>query len=202
MPRLLMLALALSVSGAVTARAPGADAPKAGAPGVKLQRDVLYDTVAGEKLYLDVARPEEGGPYPCVVLFHGGAWITGSRKELSVGPKGRDGKTGPSLIEQVAAKGYVVASVGYRLAPKHVFPAQIQDARSAVRFLRANAKDYGADRDKFAAGGFSAGAHLSLLLGLADRVEGWDTASNLKESSKVQCVVDFFGPTDLTLYNT
>ncbi len=169
---------------------------------VTTERNVVYDTIEKEKLYLDVAAPKEGGPYPCVVLLHGGAWTGGSRKDLSVGDKGKDGKIGPSLIEAVAARGYVVASVGYRLAPKHPFPAQIQDARAAVRFLRANAKTYHIAPDKFAAGGFSAGGHLALLLGLADKVDGWDAGGNTDQSSRVQCVVDFFGPTDLALYNT
>ncbi|MDY3555852.1 alpha/beta hydrolase [Gemmata sp. JC717] len=173
--------------------APGGAAPLA----VKTEKDVVYDTIDKQELKLDICAPKEGGSYPCIVLLHGGAWIGGSRKDLSVGPKG-----GASLIEEVAAKGYVVASVGYRLAPKHRFPAQIQDVRAAVRFLRANAKTYGIDRDKFAAAGFSAGGHLALLLGLADKVAGWDAGSNLDQSSKVQCVVDFFGPTDLSLYNT
>ncbi|MBY0461256.1 MAG: alpha/beta hydrolase, partial [Gemmataceae bacterium] len=88
-----------------------------------------------------------------------------------------------------------------RLAPKHPFPAQIQDARAAVRFLRANAKQYGIDADKFGAGGFSAGGHLALLLGHAGQVDGWDAGGNRDQPAKVQCVVDFFGPTDLCLYS-
>ncbi len=202
--------IALAVGLLALATLPGAELPLATAPhpptatplAVKSEKNVLYDTIEKEKLYLDIAMPKAGGPYPCIVLLHGGAWIGGSRKDLSIGDKGKDGKIGPSMIEEVAARGYVVASVGYRLAPKHPFPAQIQDARAAVRFLRANAKDYGIDRDKFAAAGFSAGGHLALLLGLADKVEGWDVGANTSESSRVQCVVDFFGPTDLTLYTT
>lgn len=199
-PRLALAAGLLVLSlGLGFAPARGADAPKAPtatALAVTTEKNVVYDTIDKQELQLDISAPKEGGPYPCVVLLHGGAWVGGSRKDLSVGGKG-----GPSLIEEVAAKGYVVASVGYRLAPKHPFPAQIQDARAAVRFLRANAKRFGIDRDKFAAAGFSAGGHLALLLGLADKVEGWDAGGNRKESSRVQCVVDFFGPTDLCLYN-
>lgn len=205
------LVCALVIGLLAPAVAPGAELPVAPAPhapgptaplAVKAEKNVMYDIIEKEKVYLDIAMPKEGGPYPCVVLFHGGAWTGGSRKDLSVGGKGADGKIAPSLIEEVAARGYVVASVGYRLAPKHQFPAQIQDARSAVRFLRGHAKQYGIDRDKFAAGGFSAGGHLALLLGLADKVEGWDAGGNTEESSRVQCVIDFFGPTDLSLYNT
>ncbi len=176
--------------------------PDEAAPAVKVERDVHYDTIEKEKLYLDLAMPKDGGPYPCVVMFHGGAWVGGSRKDLSSNGKTKDGKAVPSVIEEVASRGYVVASVSYRLAPKHQFPAQIQDARAAVRFLRAKSKDYNILRDKFAAAGFSAGGHISLLLGLADKVDGWDVGENKDHSSRVQCVVDFFGPADLSLYST
>ena len=90
--------------------------------------------------------------------------------------------------------------MSYRLAPKFKFPAMIEDARSAVRFLRANAKTYKIDPDKFAVLGFSAGGHLALLLGLCDKSAGFDVGENLSVSGKVQCVIDFFGPTDLALY--
>jgi acetyl esterase/lipase len=167
---------------------------------VKVERGIEYATIDGEELYLDLAVPKAEGSYPCVVMFHGGAWRVGSRRELSVGGRDRSGNATPSLIESVAARGYVVASVGYRLAPKHKFPAQIQDARASVRFLRANAKHYNIDADKFAAAGFSSGGHLALLLGMANGVKGWDAGGNTDQSSQVQCVVDFFGPTDLSLY--
>jgi acetyl esterase/lipase len=214
MKRLLFAAVGLAALTSTVISAPPAEpgaAPKARAEPapapvpeplpVKVERGVLYDTIDQYKLYLDVARPKEGGPYPCVVMFHGGAWMGGNRKDLSVGGKTKDGTVAPSIMERVASRGYVAVSASYRLAPKYQFPAQIQDARAAVRFLRANAKEYGIDRDKFAACGFSAGAHLALLLGLSDKVDGWDAGSNLGESSRVQCVVDFFGPTDLSLYS-
>ena len=207
----LAAALGLAALTASIAAPPGApdlrDAPKARAADpapdplpVKVERAVLYDTIDKQRLYLDIATPTGGGPYPCVVVFHGGAWVGGSRRDVSVGAKGKDGKVRPSALEDVAARGYVAVAPSYRLAPKFPFPAQIQDARAAVRFLRANAKEYGIDRDKFAAAGFSAGGHLALLLGLADKVEGWDAGGNTDESSRVQCVVDFFGPADLSLY--
>lgn len=197
------LAAGLLVLTAALGASPASDAAKVPAPlDVRTEKNVVYDTIDKQPLYLDISVPKGGGPHPCIVLLHGGAWVSGSRKDLSIGAKEKDGRVGPSLIEEVAARGYVVASVGYRLAPKHPFPAQIQDARAAVRFLRARANAYGIDRDKFAAAGFSAGGHLALLLGLADKVDGWDAGGNRDHGSRVQCVVDFFGPTDLSLYNT
>src|SRR5688572_14239809 len=120
-------------------------------PAVKVEYGVAYATAGGEKLHLDIAIPAGDGPFPCVVMLHGGAWQLGSRKEFSLGDRGADGKRGPSWIEQAAQKGYVAASVSYRLAPEHKFPAMIEDARSAVRFLRAGAKKYKIDPEKFAA---------------------------------------------------
>jgi acetyl esterase/lipase len=169
---------------------------------VKVEKNIVYGTVGGEKLYLDIAIPPGDGPFPCLVMFHGGAWIGGSRKDLSAGGKDKSGNPTPSWIEVAARHGYVAASVGYRLGPKYKFPAMIEDARASVRFLRADAKAYKIDPDKFAAMGFSAGGHLSLLLGLCDKSAGFDVGDHCDVSGRVQCVVDFFGPTDLSLYKS
>jgi acetyl esterase/lipase len=166
---------------------------------VKVEKGILYSRAGGEKLMLDLAAPVEGGPYPAVLLLHGGAWSVGSRAELSRSGRDKDGKPTPSMIETVAARGYVAVTASYRLAPKFKFPAQIEDARTAVRFLRANAKKYNINPDKIAAGGFSAGGHLALLLGTADK-DSFDNKEYPEQSSRVQCVVSFFGPADLSLY--
>lgn len=169
-------------------------------PAIKLEKAVHYATAGDDKLLLDIAVPPGDGPFPCVVCFHGGAWRYGGRKDLSGGFKDKTGKPAASWIEVIAAKGYVAASISYRLAPKYKFPGMIEDARSAIRYLRANARTYKADPDKFAALGFSAGGHLALLAGLCDKSAGFDVGENLTNSGNVQCVVSFFGPTDLALY--
>lgn len=167
---------------------------------VKVERGIHYSTAGEQKLLLDLAAPTEGGPYPAVLLLHGGAWSAGSRTDLSRGGRDKDLKPTPSPIEIIASRGYVVVSANYRLAPKHKFPAQIEDARTAVRFLRLNAKKYNLDPDKIAAGGFSAGGHLALLLGTTDTT-AFENAEYAEQSSRVQCVVSYFGPTDLSLYS-
>ena len=170
-------------------------------PDVRVEKGITYATVGRDKLMLDIAIPPGDGPFPCIVMLHGGAWQGGSRKDFSVGEKEKNGKVGPSWIETIASKGYVTAAVSYRLAPKYKFPAMIEDARAGVRFLRDNAKTYHIDSKRFGAIGFSAGAHLALLLGLCDKSAGFDVGDNTEVSGQVQCVVDFFGPTDLSLYS-
>ncbi|QEL14232.1 alpha/beta hydrolase [Limnoglobus roseus] len=197
MPRLFAL-LALALASTVSAAGPA----------VMVERDIVYATADGEKVRLDLAKPTTPGPHPCVVCLHGGAWKFGDKKDLSRVGRNPDaiGTTEvvvtkhASLIEMLANQGYVAVSVGYRLAPKAKFPAQIEDAKTAVRFLRANAKQYDLDPDRIAALGFSAGGHLAALLGTTDKTVGFDGPLYPDQSSAVQCVVDFFGPTDLTLY--
>lgn len=168
---------------------------------IEIKKNVVYASPSGEKLAMDIAMPKGEGPFPCIVMLHGGAWQLGSRREMTVRRTDLRGNTRPSWIEQAADRGYVAAAVSYRLAPKYQFPAMIEDARSAVRFLRADAKKYRIEPDKFAAMGLSAGGHLALLCGMCDKSAGFDVGENLNVSGKVQCVIDFFGPTDLKLYS-
>jgi acetyl esterase/lipase len=152
----------------------------------KTELDVVYSKPGERVLKLDLARPALGkGPFPCVVCLHGGGWRLGNKRDLR------------GWTEFLASRGYVAASVGYRLAPDATFPAQIEDGKTAVRFLRSNADKYGIDKDRFAALGYSAGGHLACLLGLADEKCGFEGTECPDESSRVQAVVDYFGPTDL-----
>lgn len=162
-----------------------AHAQEKGGP-VKVERDLVYGKGGGEDLRLDLALPADGdGPFPCVVCLHGGGWRAGSRQQLS------------QLITLLAGRGFAAATVSYRLAPKHRFPAQIEDCKAAVRWLRASAKKYRLDPARFGAVGFSAGGHLACLLGAADENAGLEgEGGSPKQSSRVQAVVSFFGPTD------
>jgi acetyl esterase/lipase len=165
--------------------------------------DLTYSTVDGEPLKLDLVVPAGPGPFPLVVCYHGGAWKYGSRKDLSKSViNGLDfvgGERG-SLLDLLAAKGFAAASVSYRLAPAAKFPAQIIDAKTAVRFLRANAKQYRLDPDRVAACGFSAGGHLACLIATTPGVSDFAGPDFAEQSDRVTCAVNFFGPTDLSLY--
>lgn len=153
--------------------------------GVKLLKDLEYGRADGRAMWLDLYLPEKGQePRPLLIWVHGGAWMAGSKND-------------PSPALRFTADGYAVVHVGYRLSQEAKFPAQIHDCKAAIRWLRANARTYNLDPNKFVAWGGSAGGHLVALLGTtggAAELEGH--VNDLKESSRVQAVVDWFGPTD------
>jgi len=154
-------------------------------PGTSAFRDVAYVANGHERQRLDLFIPPGAtNPLPLIIWIHGGAWRGGSKENC------------PAL--RYLERGYAVASINYRLSQHAVFPAQIQDCKAAVRWLRAHAKEYRLDPDHFAAWGSSAGGHLVALLGTSGGVKEFDEGENLRESSRVQAVVDFFGPTDFT----
>ncbi|MDQ3929392.1 MAG: alpha/beta hydrolase, partial [Chloroflexota bacterium] len=183
-----LLVLILLLSGTV-GRAHATPLPQA--EGITAQRNVAYCTAGGEALKLDLFLPARGGgPAPVVVFIHGGSWVGGDKFEVGLAGN------------ELARKGYAVASINYRLGPKHKWPAQIEDAKCAVRYLRASARQYNLDPNRVAAWGSSAGGHLAALLGLTDASAGFDNSGQyLDQSSRVQAVVDMFGPTDLNAFD-
>lgn len=159
--------------------------PASESGGIRTENDIVYGQANGRDLRLDLARPASGaGPFPGVVCIHGGGWQLGNKEVYR------------SWIKRLAARGYVAATVEYRLAPSYRWPAQIQDVQCAVRYLRANAARLQLDAGRIGAFGESAGAHLSLLLGLMDRKDDIGGCGDQEIPSKVQAVVDFYGPTD------
>jgi acetyl esterase/lipase len=180
-PRILALGLLLLVP--IVARAQEAR------PEVRVERDLVYGKGGDTELKLDLAVPANGpGPFPAVVCLHGGGWSAGKRQDLA------------KTIEVLAGRGYVAVTVSYRLAPAARFPAQIEDCKAAVRWLRAHAQTYKVNPDRIGALGYSAGAHLACLLGTADANDGLEgNGGHPDRSSRVQAVVSFFGPTDLTI---
>jgi acetyl esterase/lipase len=152
--------------------------------GVKALRDLEYVPNGHARQKLDLYLPEKGeGRLPVIVWIHGGAWLAGSKDNCPAVP--------------FVARGYAVASINYRLSQHAKFPAQIEDCKAAIRWLRANADKYHLDADHIGVWGASAGGHLVALLGTSGGVkelEGKDC--NLDQSSSVQAVCDWFGPTD------
>jgi len=159
-------------------------------PPLPTERDVTYCTLDGVELKMDIYRPQRSAaPTPALLYVHGGGWTGGDKRS---GEGIRD-------IPKLLARGYLVAAVNYRLAPRYKFPAMIEDVKCAVRFLRANAEQFSINPEKIGAWGGSAGGHLVALLGTADATAGWDVGQYLEQSSRVQAVVDMYGPTDLTV---
>lgn len=155
-----------------------------------VERDITYCTVDGIALTMDVYYPYSiNRPWPVVIYVHGGGWIGG------------DKSAGAGMEDQPAltSAGFLVVSINYRLAPEYQFPAMIEDVKCAVRSLRAHAEVYNLDPERVGATGGSAGGHLVSLLGTSDNSAGWDVGEYLEQSSRVQAVVDMFGPADLAV---
>jgi len=155
--------------------------------------DLTYGKGGDRELKLDLARPDGEGPFPAIVFVHGGGWRGGHRAHYR------------RQVVEAARRGYVAVTVTYRLTEadadgraKHPFPIQVNDVKCAVRWLRANAAKYHVDSERIGATGGSAGGHLSLMLGLTDasaKLEG--DGGHARQSSRVQAVVNYFGPTDM-----
>jgi acetyl esterase/lipase len=148
-------------------------------------RDLPYRHVAGQTLKVDLFLPKNARNHPPVILcIHGGGWSKGNKRQC------------PAVM--MVNEGYAVASIDYRLTGEAPFPAQIEDCKAAVRWLRANADKYHFDADKIGVWGHSSGAHLAALLGTSGGVAALEgDGDNLKFSSRVQAVCEISGPTDL-----
>jgi acetyl esterase/lipase len=184
--------LGVLLAGASLADARGAAPPAArlnpkAPPDVACIPGLVYGRAGKVRLLLDLAQPRKGsGPFPAVLVLHGGAWISGSRKSCL------------PIIVELARRGCVAVAADYRLAPRHRFPAQVHDAKCAVRWLKANAARYNIDPDRIAVLGYSAGGHLACLLGTtAGRRHLEGSGGHAGHSSKVQLVVAYYPVTDL-----
>lgn len=149
----------------------------------RIEKDIEFANVDGHSLKLDLYL-SNAKDSPLVVWIHGGGWRGGSKEKCEV--------------KWLPDHGYSVASISYRLTDKAIFPAQIHDCKSAVRWLRANADRYGYSTKKIAVAGSSAGGHLAALMGTTGDVKELEgtVGGNLDHSSRVDAVVDYYGATD------
>lgn len=151
--------------------------------GVKAAPGLIYSRYGNRELRLDLFRPNGKGPFPAVILVHGGAWITGNHAMEN-----------PFAME-LAKRGYVSATVEYRLSNEAKYPAAIHDLKASIRWLRANAARYNIDPNRIAAIGASAGGHLVALLGATNGLSHFEgEGGNPTISSTVQSVIDIDGP--------
>lgn len=153
-----------------------------------LKANIVFSTAAGEELALQLMKPQwssGGRGFPLVVFIQGSAWTKPNQFwEL------------PQLA-MLVRRGFVVASVTHRSCWEHPAPAFLKDVKAALRFLRQNAAEYDIDPDRVCAWGTSSGGNTALLLGLTADDPAFETGEHAGVSTRVQCVVDCFGPTDL-----
>lgn len=157
--------------------------------GVVERTDVEYGRVGDRALLLDLYSPANlAEPAPGLVFIHGGGWESGDKRDYKY------------YTVRFAQQGYVVATIGYRFKQEAGFPGCVEDAKCAVRWIRANAAELGVDPGRLAVIGGSAGGYLSMMTGYSSDVAGLEgSGGNPGVSSAVKCVVNLYGPTDLTV---
>lgn len=151
--------------------------------GFGAERNISYVDGGGRHQQLDICYATKGKDRPLIVWIHGGGWKSGSKEQ------------NPALF--LVREGYAVASINYRLTDRAPWPAQIEDCKAAIRYLRAHASRYRIDPDRIGVWGGSAGGHLAAMLGTTSDTSEFETRSYLSESSSVQAVCDWFGPANL-----
>ena len=181
----LVLYLAISIFAADLAQSAEGRRRRVDSPDVSVLRDLVYQQVGGRSLRLDIYSPKTiAGPLPVVLWIHGGHWARGSKEQRQP--------------VDLVAHGYAVVSIEYRLSGEAPFPAQIEDCKAAVRWLRANAATYHLDPDHIGAWGHSAGGYLGALLGTSSGVAALEgNGGNLNYSSRIQAVCAMSSPADL-----
>jgi acetyl esterase/lipase len=150
------------------------------------RKDLAYVTHGGPSQTLDLYAAKKAKDVPLIVWIHGGGFFFGSKEGFPVEP----------VPLHLLLEGYAVASINYRLSSEAVFPAQLEDCKAAIRWLRAHADEFGIDPNRIGVWGASAGGNLAALVGTAGEVRDFEVGENLGYSSRVKAVCDFYGPTD------
>ncbi|MES2598380.1 MAG: alpha/beta hydrolase [Verrucomicrobiota bacterium] len=180
---------------AVTAFAQQSDKPKPApttlAPevtsSVEAHPALVYASYGKREMLLDLWKPKAATkPLPAIICIHGGGWFKGDRNSMA------------NIAQALAAKGYVTATISYRLSGETKFPAAIQDCKAAVRFLRANAAKFGIQSETIGVTGLSAGGHLAALLSTSGGVKELEgEGGHAHQSSTVQACVAMGAQSDL-----
>ncbi len=180
-----LIALLLTACGSQHLGKPETAAPPPVVSSYSITRDVVVSPANWPKTLLaDIYTPGGTGPFPSVLLIHGGAWKRGDRAQVK------------SLAERIAARGYLVVNTTYRLVPDYIFPAQLQDVQQAAQWMHVSGAAYGIDPRRIGSYGYSAGGHLAALVAaVAD-----DPALGLA-NTQMKAVVAGGTPSDLTLYD-
>lgn len=159
---------------------------------VTIERDLVYaELPGGRELKVDVYLPPSsfGPTLPSVIYIHGGGWAAGDKSEFA------------KPAEWMASRGYVGVCIEYRLVEEAIWPAQIDDVKAAIRWLRANGKKYRASRRQIGLAGSSAGAHLAVLAGFTPKIEAFgDQIINKKQRTDVRAVAAFAPALDFNAF--
>lgn len=160
-------------------------------PVIQQISDVVYEQVPmrgypNVAMKMDILQPKSDQKLPAIVYVTGGGFINANKDN------------GIQLRMHLAEAGYVVASIQYRVAPTAKFPQPLEDVKSAIRYLKAHADQYGIDADRVGIVGGSAGGYLTAMAGTTSGTTTFDKGNNLDKSSSVKAAVDVFGPSDLT----
>jgi acetyl esterase/lipase len=154
---------------------------------VRIVRDIEFEKVGSSSLRLDILRPKSmpSHPIPAVIWIHGG-WFHKGNRNIFYSP-----------LFKLISSGFAIVSIDYRLTQDAPFPAQVQDCKCAVRWLRAHSKEYGIDPHRIGACGGSAGGYLAAFLGASAGIKAFEGDGGCKDQpSDVQAVADYYGPTD------
>lgn len=162
---------------------------------VKTEFDVPYAGTKNARQTLDLFLPKtrkSDKPLPVIAFIHGGAWRAGNKR-----------RGHREVLPYVASGRFVGVSIAYRLTNEAIWPAQIHDCKAAIRWIKGNAKRLNIDPERIAVMGTSAGGHLVAMLGVSGDVKKLEgkLGKHTDQNSKVACVVDFFGPTELLTMN-
>jgi acetyl esterase/lipase len=151
-------------------------------------KDIVYKTINNDTLKLDIYQPKNLiNSHPVLIFIHGGGWRKGKKEDYLL------------YLISFAQKGYITATISYRLVPRAHYPAAVEDVKCAVRWIRTHANDYLIDPNKIAVIGGSAGGHLAMMIGYSSDVSEFDGECGADSvSSRVQAVVNLYGPADLT----
>lgn len=154
------LAMVLAVQAALLALLPSGGAlaeeslAASASRSIRVERNLVFRTIDGEQVKADVYRPDDEAVYPLVLMIHGGAWSTGDKWNLQ------------DHAREMAQAGFVAVSINYRLAPKHPYPAQLDDCRFALKWAAQQVQKWNADASRIGLWGYSAGAHLAAMLAM------------------------------------
>ncbi len=154
---------------------------------IKEYKDIVYKTIDSTELKLDIYHSKDiAKSAPLLIFIHGGGWVKGDKQDYRL------------YLTDFAQKGYITATIQYRFVKKVKMPGPILDVKSAVIWLKKHAEEYHIDKDKIAVIGGSAGAHLAMMIAYSSDDPDFKRDEDSLFSSRVQAVVELYGPTDLT----